>query len=188
MFKRMGFLFNPNACIGCQACEMACRNENHTPVEIHWRKVSLLHSGVYLSMACNHCDSPECFRICPRRAFTKRPDGIVEVDSSRCNGCNGKHLCLSACPYNVPQYDPATDKITRCQMCYPRQDHGLPPACVEACTTGALTVANINELSLSGLSAEIPDFRHSKLTNPSLFFYPIKKVKRYFLKDGSGEL
>lgn len=180
MFKRLGFLFNPNLCLGCRSCEMACRNENHTPAEIHWRKVTEPSPGLYLSMSCNHCDSPECFRICPQNAFTKRTDGIVEIDSSRCNGC---HLCYGACPYHVPQYDPATNKVTRCQMCYPRQDHGLPPACVEACTTGALTVVDINNPSLSPTVKEIPGFNHSKLAEPSLLFHPVERNKRYFLSD-----
>lgn len=182
MFKRLGFLFNPNICVGCRACEMACRNENHTPAEIHWRNVRELSTGIYLSMSCNHCDSPECFRVCPQRAFSKRTDGIVEIDSSRCNGCNGKYLCLDACPYSVPQYNPATNKVTRCQMCYPRQDHGLPPACVEACTTGALTVVDFNSLQLSGVINQIPGFFFSRLTKPSILFYPLSNGKQHFIE------
>ena len=49
----------------------AYRNENHTPPHIHWRHVKEIALGTYLSMSCNHCDSPECFRVCPKRAFTK---------------------------------------------------------------------------------------------------------------------
>ena len=79
VFKRKGFLFDANLCIGCRACEMACRNENHTPANIHWRHVEKIDIGTYLSMSCNHCDSPECFRVCPKHAFTKRKDGIVEI-------------------------------------------------------------------------------------------------------------
>jgi ferredoxin len=36
---------------------------------------------------CNHCDSPECFRVCPEKAYSKRKDGIVMIDSGLCNGC-----------------------------------------------------------------------------------------------------
>jgi len=181
MFRRIGFIFNPNLCIGCRACEMACRNENHTPAEVHWRHVKKIALGTYLSLSCNHCDSPECFRVCPRRAFTKRKDGIVEIDSSRCNGCNGYLLCVEACPYQAPQYNPNTNKVTRCQMCYPRQDHGLPPACVEACTTGALTVEDLNSLQPSDTTNVIPGFSYSRLTKPSILFYPLRDVKRYFI-------
>ena len=179
MFKRMGFLFNPNLCIGCRACEMACRNENHTPSHIHWRHVQEIAPGTYLSMACNHCDSPECFRVCPERAFTKRKDGIVEIDSTLCNGCQ---LCVTSCPYQAPQYDPQTNKVTRCQMCYPRQDHGLPPACVEACTTGALTITDLNNTPHPETVKLVTGFTDRKLTKPSILFYPLREIKRYFAK------
>jgi len=177
MFKRMGFLFDPNLCIGCRACEMACRNENHTPPHIHWRRVKEIALGTFLSVSCNHCDSPECFRVCPERAFTKRKDGIVEIDSRLCNGCQ---LCVYSCPYQAPQYNPQTNKVTRCQMCYPRQDHGLPPACVEACTTGALAIADLNNTPLPGTVKFVPGFKDRKLTNPSILFYPLREIKRYF--------
>ncbi len=180
MFKRMGFVFNPNLCIGCRACEMACRNENHTPAPIHWRHVKKIALGIYLSMSCNHCDNPECFRVCPSGSFTKRRDGIIEIDSSRCDGC---HLCYHACPYHIPQYNPETNKISRCQMCYPRQDHGLQPACVEACTTGALTIQDLNEIQLTDVLKVIPGFPYYGLTKPSIRFYPLQDVRRYFINN-----
>lgn len=182
MFKRMGFLFNPNLCIGCRACEMACHNENHTPVEIHWRYVKKIALGTYLSMSCNHCDSPECFRVCPQHAFNKRKDGIVEIDSSRCDGCAGDVLCVKACPYSAPQYNPETNKVTRCQMCYPRQDHGLPPACVEACTTGALGAVDLNTVQTVNMVKILPGFTNVNLTKPSILFHPLAEVKRYFIE------
>lgn len=183
MFKRKGFLFNANLCIGCRACEMACRNENHTPANIHWRHVKEIDVGTYLSMACNHCDSPECFRVCPQHAFNKRKDGIVEIDSSLCNGCR---LCVKACPYDAPQYNINTNKVTRCQMCYPRQDHGLPPACVEACTTGALTTLDLNDPQLPETVRVIPGFTDIRLTKPSVLFYPPRPKRRYFLKQSDN--
>lgn len=175
----MGFLFNQNLCIGCRACEMACRNEHHTPASIHWRRIKKITAGIYLSMSCNHCDSPECFRVCPERAFTKRKDGIVEIDATLCNGCR---LCVNACPYQAPQFNPETNKVTRCQMCYPRQDHGLPPACVEACTTGALTAVDLHDASLPDTVKVIPGFSDRKLTRPAILFYPLREAKRYFVK------
>jgi len=177
IFNKMGFLFDPNLCIGCRACEMACRNQNHTPPEIHWRHVREISLGTYLSMSCNHCDSPECFRVCPKRAFTKRRDGIVEIDSSLCSGCR---ICVDSCPYKAPQYNPETNKVTRCQMCYPRLDHGLPPACVEACPTKALVAADFYNTPLLETSKVIPGFSDRKLTRPSILFYPLREVKRFF--------
>ena len=111
-----------------------------------------------------------------KASFYQRKDGIVEIDSTLCNGCR---LCVTSCPYQAPQYDPETNKVTRCQMCYPRQDRGLFPACVEACTTGALATIDLNN-SYSGTVRYIPGFKYGKLTKPSVLFYPLREIKRYF--------
>ncbi|HZK84269.1 MAG TPA: 4Fe-4S binding protein, partial [Desulfosporosinus sp.] len=65
MKDQESFLFNANLCVGCKSCEMACKNENSTPVNVNWRRVSSLSTGNNLSISCNHCESPECFRVCP---------------------------------------------------------------------------------------------------------------------------
>jgi Fe-S-cluster-containing dehydrogenase component len=180
MFKRMGFLFDPNLCIGCRSCEMACRNQNHTPPAIHWRKVTKISSGVYLSMSCNHCESPECFRVCPERAFTKRKDGIVEINPSLCNGCLD---CIDACPIHAPQHDPETNKVTRCNMCYQRQDTGMLPACVEACTTGALQIADLNQINDADSVKTLPGLENIQLTHPSILFKSLQEGKRYLIRE-----
>lgn len=178
MFKRVGFIFNSDDCIGCRACEIACKNENQIPDTISWRKVNNIGSEMSLSVSCNHCDSPECFRVCPERAFTKREDGIVLIDDNLCTGCQ---LCVSACPYQAPQFNPETQKVSKCQMCYPRQDAGLPPACVEACTTRSLNIVDLNNFSDKTAVRTLPGFPDIQITSPSIIFYPQKERKRYFL-------
>ncbi|WP_251552151.1 4Fe-4S dicluster domain-containing protein [Neobacillus muris] len=179
MFKQLGYVFNADDCIGCKACEIACKNENQTPAHVRWRRVSKLDTETFLSISCNHCENPECFRVCPERAFTKRSDGIVEIDESRCNGCK---LCIEACPYSAPQFNSETQKVSKCQMCYPRQDVGLPPACVEACTTGALGTVDLFQFTDPESIRSLSGFPDIKITNPSIVFYPVKPRTRYFLK------
>lgn len=180
MFKRAGFIFNADDCIGCKACEIACKNENQTQTGIEWRKVKKISSELYLSVSCNHCDSPECFRVCPERAFSKRKDGIVQIDESLCTGCR---LCVSACPYQAPQFNPETQKVSKCQMCYQRQDIGLVPACIEACTTGALNEIDLNTFEDTHAIRCLQGFPDVTITCPSIIFYPVKPKKHYFLKD-----
>lgn len=179
MFKRAGFIFNADDCINCKACEIACKNENQTPTGIQWRKVKKAAPELYLSISCNHCDSPECFRVCQERAFTKRKDGIVQIDENLCTGCQ---LCVSACPYHAPQFNPETRKVSKCQMCYPRQDNGMAPACVEACTTGALNLVDLNTFEDEQAVRKIQGFPEITVTCPSILFYPLKPRKRYFLQ------
>lgn len=180
MTKQMGFVFNADICIGCMACEVACRNENNTQGNIKWRKVSRLNSESFLSVSCNHCSSPECFRVCPENAFIKRHDGIVLIDSNRCNGCL---LCVNACPYGAPQFDFETHKVSKCQMCYPRQDKGLLPACTEACTTNALTLTDLEDFNDPKAVPTINGFPDIRITQPSIAFYPVKEKKRHFLHN-----
>jgi Fe-S-cluster-containing dehydrogenase component len=178
MFKKMGFLFNTDDCLGCKACEIACKNENQTPVGINWRKVNKITPELSLSISCNHCDNPECFRVCPERAFTKRQDGIVQINERLCTGCQ---LCVTACPYGAPQFDFETQKVSKCQMCFPRQEKGLTTACVEACTTGALKLVNLNTFQSNEAVQTIDGFPDIHLTCPSILFYPLKPRKRFFL-------
>lgn len=180
MSKQMGFVFNVDACIGCMACEIACRNENKTYGDIKWRKVTKLSEDTFLSNSCNHCSSPECFRVCPENAFTKRHDGIVLIDSSLCTGCM---LCVEACPYDAPQFDHTTNKVTKCQMCYPRQDQGLLPACAEACSTAALAIVDLEIFNDQNAVPTIEGFPDIRITQPSIAFYPARKKERYFLNE-----
>lgn len=179
MFKRVGFIFNADDCIACKACEIACKNENQTPPNVRWRKVNEVRPELTLSISCNHCDSPECFRVCLEQAFTKRTDGIVQINAELCTGCQ---LCVTACPYKAPQFDPETQKVSKCQMCYPRQEKGLPPACVEACTTRALSIVDFNRFHDQKAVRSLPGFPDIQLTRPSIVFYPQKRRTRFFLK------
>ncbi len=178
MTNQVGFIFDADSCIGCKACEVACRNENKTFDGVKWRRVTKISEDTFLSVSCNHCNNPECFRVCPENAFTKRHDGIVLIDSSLCNGCK---ICVEACPYNAPQFDPETNKVTKCQMCYPRQDQGLLPACVEACTTSALGLVDLETFVDPNAVPAIEGFPDIRITQPSIVFYPQRKKDRYFL-------
>lgn len=180
MTKQVGFIFDADSCIGCKACEVACRNENKTFADVKWRRVTKIETDTFLSVSCNHCSNPECFRVCPENAFTKRHDGIVLIDSNLCNGCK---ICVESCPYHAPQFDPETNKVTKCQMCYPRQDQGLLPACVEACTTSALGIVDLETFVDPDIVPTIEGFPDIRITQPSVVFYPQRKKDRYFLKN-----
>jgi len=180
MAKQLGFLFDVNRCVGCRSCEMACKNEHQTAFKIRWRRVSQTSADSFLSISCNHCESPECFRVCPNRAYTKRRDGIVVINSDRCDGCQA---CIKACPYKAPQFDLELRKVSKCDMCLSRQVKGLLPACLNACHTGALSMLNFSGDLKDGLVKTLPDFPDYRMTRPSIRFYPQKDKKRYWLKN-----
>lgn len=174
MKKRMGFVINSERCIGCNSCTMACKNFNRLDPDILWRKVYPIKEDVYgnssrmhMSIACNHCENPQCQKVCPVNAYSKREDGIVIHNQDRCIGCK---MCITACPYNVPQFNERKRKVEKCHMCYERLDQGLQPACVATCPVDAIEVVDLNSYDLSGTVADLPGFPDPKITNPSVRF------------------
>ncbi len=137
------FNFNPERCIKCWACEIACRQWKGLPAGgPKLRKVMEVPSGIFpevsrqfISLTCRHCENAPCAVACPQKAIIQRTeDGIVIVDREKCSGCRD---CLEACPFNVPQFD--TDGLMqKCDMCLDRLEKGQKPICAATCPTGAL--------------------------------------------------
>lgn len=177
MIRQLGFIFNANRCIGCKSCELACRNEHRDQGSLPFRRITEVGDGSFLSFSCNHCDSPECFRVCPSKAFTKRKDGIVLINPKLCDGCRD---CVQACPYDAPQYDKNKNKVDKCDLCLPRLKKGLLPACVMACHTGALEMFDLDQHKSPGLEKQIEGFPDIRLTRPSIRFIPVKQRKRFW--------
>ena len=184
MSKQLGFLLDSEKCLGCRGCEMACKNEYQIDAAPRWRQVFQLDENSYalparmfFSMACNHCAEPQCLKVCPVGAYTKREDGIVVHNHDRCIGCR---LCTMACPYDRPQFNPSKGKVEKCSLCYQRLDQGLKPACVAACIPGALQLTEISpELDQkTGILKTLPGLPDPALTAPSIRFIGPKQGKQ----------
>lgn len=96
-------------CIGCFACTVACKSENHLPPGVVYRPVIEEEIGDYPNVArrflprpCMQCEKPPCVDVCPVSATWKREDGIVVIDYEACIGCR---YCLAACPYGARYFD-----------------------------------------------------------------------------------
>lgn len=142
------FGFDMGACIGCHSCEVACAEQNGLPPDTVWRRVGEIEGGTHpetrrfhLSMACNHCLEPTCLSGCPTNAYIKLDNGVVKHQADECIGCE---YCTWNCPYSVPAFQPDRRIVTKCDMCLPRLDEGLLPACVNACPTEAITVERVD--------------------------------------------
>lgn len=148
MVQQYGFFVDMNACYGCRTCSMACKSENETPNGVLWRNVKEFHFEnpneiAYITMGCNHCDDPQCLKICPAQAYKKREDGIVVQNHEQCIGCQ---MCVKACPYQVPVFNKVEGKTSKCDFCASRIDDGLIPRCVESCPASALQFGDIEDL------------------------------------------
>ncbi|MGC8939510.1 MAG: 4Fe-4S dicluster domain-containing protein [Candidatus Bathyarchaeia archaeon] len=147
----LGILINVDECIGCHACEAACKNSHEFPKEIMVQRVVSVEEGKFPSVKtlhspverCMHCLEPACVSACPFGAITKTERGPVIIDHEKCTGCQ---LCVKACPWNIPKFSMEAKKVYKCDFCYSRLQEGLSPACVEVCPVGALKFGDREEL------------------------------------------
>src|SRR5213592_311910 len=147
MPEAMGFYTDTTICIGCKACEVACKNWNQLPAEdggirelsgdsydntrrldgIHWRHVRFIEqfSGPYngrwlmMSDVCKHCVQAGCIEVCPTGAIIRTEFDTVVIQSDVCNGCRA---CISACPFGVIDINAVAGTAQKCTLCYDRLD------------------------------------------------------------------
>lgn len=171
-----GFYVDMESCVGCRACQIACKDRNKLGVDELFRQVDTYQVGTYptarlynYSSSCNHCEEPECVLNCPTGAMYKDEEtGIVMHEDARCIGCK---TCVSACPYTVPQYIAAEDIVRKCDTCASLREAGYQTACVAACNMRALDFGTIEELEAkygAECVSELPILPSKDKTKPSI--------------------
>ncbi len=172
MAEPMGFYTDTTVCIGCKACEVACKEWNQLPAQnggrpsmsgdsydntlklsgINWRHVKFVEQfsedrseGRWLMMSdvCKHCVQAPCLEVCPTGAIIRTEFDTVVIQSDSCNGCRD---CIAACPFGVIDINPASNTAQKCTLCYDRMQDGLEPACAKACPTDSIQFGPISEL------------------------------------------
>ncbi len=146
---QLGFVLDQSRCIGCHACTVACKSENHVPVGKFRTWVKYTEQGSFPQvrrsftvLRCNQCTDAPCVTICPVRALEKRPDGIVDLDQGACIGCKA---CLQGCPYDAIYLNEDTGTAEKCHFCAHRTERGLAPACAVVCPTEAIVPGDFDD-------------------------------------------
>jgi formate dehydrogenase iron-sulfur subunit len=172
MREPMGFYTDTTVCIGCKACEVACKEWNQLPARAggappmtgdsydntgalngtNWRHVKFVEQispdrvqarWLMMSDVCKHCVQAACLEVCPTGAIIRTEFDTVVIQSDVCNGCQ---YCIGACPFDVIDINPSTNTAMKCTLCYDRMVAGLIPACAQACPTASIQYGPIAEL------------------------------------------
>jgi formate dehydrogenase iron-sulfur subunit len=142
-------------CIGCRACQVACKQwndregeETELEAQLGFQNPATLSAKTYTLIAfhemdnpqkpggldsafvmqrCLHCLEPACVSACPTTALYRQADGPVTYDVDKCIGCR---YCILACPWDVPtaEWNTRAPKISKCTHCADRADQPVPIA------------------------------------------------------------
>jgi len=150
-------------CIGCRACQVACKEWNQLQYEhtyftnsfdnpprldastynrIEYRFLpdedpSLPERWFFRRHMCMHCEDPACVSACLVGALKKTTTGAVVYNPGKCIGCR---YCMLACPFSVPKYEWNHWKpfVKKCTLCFDRLSADMKPACAKVCLAGAI--------------------------------------------------
>jgi formate dehydrogenase iron-sulfur subunit len=173
MTEPLGFFTDTTVCIGCKACEVACKEWNQLPAKNggqntlsgnsydntrkldgeSWRHVKFIEQfsedrtkqGRWLMMSdvCKHCVKAGCLEVCPTGAIVRTEFDTVVIQADTCNGCRD---CIAACPFGVIDINKVTNTAQKCTLCYDRLSANLTPACAQACPTASIQFGPVAKL------------------------------------------
>ena len=169
------FLTDSTLCIGCKACEVACKEWNqisddgfrwsgesydNTGALGHstWRHVKFLENGAIPGLGGNAPEfnswafSSDVCKHCENAGCLEAcPTGaIVRTEFGgvyiQPDVCNGCAYCVVACPFGVVERNQDDGRAFKCTFCYDRQKSGLKPACATACPTESIKFGSLDEM------------------------------------------
>jgi Fe-S-cluster-containing dehydrogenase component len=180
-------------CVGCLACSVACKTVNTVPIGQFWNKTLRIGPNpreegghwpdvelYYLTVQCQHCLKPQCVEVCPTAASRKLEDGTVQIDKSKCIGCQ---FCVMACPYNVRYLNESEKVVEKCTLCEQLiADKTGVPQCVSQCGGRARYFGDLDDPSSDVsqlLAGEDPSHVYSlpDAGNKPAFKYILRKMK-----------
>ena len=170
-----GFFTDSTLCIGCKACEVACKEWNDVPSDgfsfsgksydntlglghSTWRHVKFVEETTRIGSGGNAPDvmtwqfsSDVCKHCEVAGCLEACPTGsIIRTEFGgvyiQPDICNGCGYCVVTCPFGVVDRRPTDGRAFKCTFCYDRQKDGLQPACASACPTGSILFGDLEDM------------------------------------------
>ncbi|TMC49547.1 MAG: 4Fe-4S dicluster domain-containing protein [Chloroflexi bacterium] len=188
--RAMGFFTDTSICIGCKACEVACKEWNLVPDDglsftgdsydntgsigcNSWRHVAFIEQGRPVAVSDPEAgdglrwlmSSDVCKHCAHAACLDVCPTGALfrtEFDTVvvQQDICNGCGYCVSACPFGVLDKRREDGRVWKCTLCYDRLRGDLEPACAQACPTKSIQFGPVDELL--ALARERVDTLHQR--------------------------
>jgi formate dehydrogenase iron-sulfur subunit len=173
---RMGFFTDTSVCIGCKACEVACKEWNRVPEDgldftamsfdntqglsaDTWRHVAFIEQrkpvgGSQANLGSDFrwlMSSDVCKHCTDAACLDVCPTGALfrtEFGTVVVQEdiCNGCGYCVPACPYGVIGKREDDGRVWKCTLCYDRLGKGMEPACAKACPTDSIQFGELEQL------------------------------------------
>ena len=170
-----GFFTDTTVCIGCKACEVACKEWNQLPDDglyftgmsydntvslgaSTWRHVAFVERPVPLGGQDSGLGSfswlmmSDVCKHCTRAGCLEScPTGAIvrtEFDSVyvQPDVCNGCGYCVAGCPFGVIDRRDEDGRAWKCTLCYDRLKDDMTPACAKACPTDSIVFGDLDQL------------------------------------------
>ncbi len=172
--RNYGFFTDTSLCIGCKACEVACKEWNALPAdELTLTGQSYDNTGTLSATTWRHVAFVEHLDTRPTEMEPFQSNWLMLSDVCKhCEHagcleacptgalfrtefgtvvvqqdiCNGCGYCVPACPFGVVTVSEHDGKAHKCTLCYDRLKGGLEPACAKACPTDSIQFGELAEL------------------------------------------
>ena len=191
------FLTDSTLCIGCKACEVACKEWNGVAADgfewtglsydntvslghSTWRHVQFIENGVVPGLGGNAPEmmswaflSDVCKHCGKAGCLEACPTGaIVRTEFGgvyiQPDVCNGCAYCVVSCPFGVVERNPEDGRAFKCTFCYDRQLEGLKPACATACPTESIKFGELEEMRMEA-QERIEELKSRGFTDVSVY-------------------
>src|SRR5216110_3262721 len=205
------FLTDSTLCIGCKACEVACKEWNGIGEDgLDWSGFSYDNTGAVGASTWRHVkfvehapepgfggNAPElnswafssdvCKHCEEAGCLEACPTGsIIRTEFGgvyvQPDICNGCGYCVVSCPFGVIDRRPDDGRAFKCTFCYDRQKAGLEPACAKACPTGSILFGDLDALERAA-DARIWNAKESSVGGTHAFFLVRGDARDYNLPE-----